>query len=484
MVTSIGKYSKSFLVKLLVGIIILPFVFWGMGDVFRGGNQNVIATIDSNKVSTQEFMNHLNRMNLNNQQIKNFKQNDLVEKILSDFIGRKVMQMEIEKSGIKINDNSLRNIIKNDKLFFKDNKFSRVEYEKFLLKSGVTAPGFEKNIAEQESKRQFLDYIASGITIPNILVEKAFKQENQLKTIKYIDLNKYYSSIEKSKEKFKELYEKNKTSFSKNYKSFQYAEITPLNMTGNDEYGENFFKQLDILENNILDGQSFEDASKGNNLKIIKIKKVDDKKIGIDNKKIENLSDKIFKKFFAISLEKTPEVLKIDNKYYLVELEEVSTTNKTINDPDVIKIINAQLEFINKLEANTSIVKDISMGGYNEQKLKEFAKKNALELKDYTISSLKQNDVFNEGIIKRIFLSNDGEVELITDSTLTSNFLVLALNTKFNKLDKESDVYEQYKAKAKLKLINNIYETFDRNLNEKYKVELNKKTIERVKNSF
>ncbi len=484
MVTSIGKYSKSFLVKLLVGIIILPFVFWGMGDVFRGGNQNVIATIDSNKVSTQEFMNHLNRMNLNNQQIKNFKQNDLVEKILSDFIGRKVMQMEIEKSGIKINDNSLRNIIKNDKLFFKDNKFSRVEYEKFLLKSGVTAPGFEKNIAEQESKRQFLDYIASGITIPNILVEKAFKQENQLKTIKYIDLNKYYSSIEKSKEKFKELYEKNKTSFSKNYKSFQFAEITPLNMTGNDEYGENFFKQLDILENNILDGQSFEDASKGNNLKIIKIKKVDDKKIGIDNKKIENLSDKIFKKFFSISLEKTPEVLKIDNKYYLVELEEVSTTNKTINDPDVIKIINAQLEFINKLEANTSIVKDISMGGYNEQKLKEFAKKNALELKDYTISSLKQNDVFNEGIIKRIFLSNDGEVELITDSTLTSNFLVLALNTKFNKLDKESDVYEQYKAKAKLNLINNIYETFDRNLNEKYKVELNKKTIERVKNSF
>ena len=47
MLTSIGKYSKSFFVKLLVGIIILPFVFWGMGDVFRGGNQNVIASIDS-----------------------------------------------------------------------------------------------------------------------------------------------------------------------------------------------------------------------------------------------------------------------------------------------------------------------------------------------------------------------------------------------------------------------------------------------------
>ena len=36
-----------------------------MGDVFRGGNQNVIATIDSKKVSTQEFVNYLNQLNLN-----------------------------------------------------------------------------------------------------------------------------------------------------------------------------------------------------------------------------------------------------------------------------------------------------------------------------------------------------------------------------------------------------------------------------------
>ena len=45
MTTSIVKLSKSFFVKVLVGIIILPFVFWGMGDVFRGGNQNVIAKL-------------------------------------------------------------------------------------------------------------------------------------------------------------------------------------------------------------------------------------------------------------------------------------------------------------------------------------------------------------------------------------------------------------------------------------------------------
>ena len=142
MATSIGKLSKSFLVKLLVGIIILPFVFWGMGDVFRGGNQNVIATIDSKKVSTQEFINYVNRLNLNEEQTKNLSKTDLIEQILSEYIGRKVMAFEIEKLDIVVSDNALRDIIKNDKLFFKSGKFSGVNRGQAVDKGINALPAF------------------------------------------------------------------------------------------------------------------------------------------------------------------------------------------------------------------------------------------------------------------------------------------------------------------------------------------------------
>ena len=484
MTTSIGKYSKSIFVKLLVGIIILPFVFWGMGDVFRGGNQNVIATIDSKKVSTQEFVNYLNRLNLNENQIKNLPKTDLVEKILSEYIGRKVMALEIESSGITINDNSLRDIIRNDTLFFKNGKFSRTEYEKFLLKSNVTAPSFEQNIVEQESRRQFLSSLSGGISIPNTLVEKEFNKENQTKTIRYIDLEKYHSSRKPSQEKIKELYDKNKSLFIEEFKSIQYAEITPEIISGSTEYDQSFFKQLDVIENKVLDGQSFEEASKENNLKSITIKNINESKKDKDNKKIKNLSDNLFKKIYLIKNEKTPEVLKVDNKYFLAEIKSIKRNNKPMNHPDVLKMINAQLNFQNKIKNNSSIVKDISMGGFDENKIKKFANDNNLELKEYKISNLKQNEIFTEGIIKRIFLTKDGEVDLITNSTLTKNFLILAVKTQYKKIEKNSNQFEKYQAKAKLNLVNKIYGTFDQNLNQKYKVQLNKKTIDRVKNSF
>ena len=484
MLTAIGKFSKSFFIKLLVGIIILPFIFWGMGDVFRGGNQNVIASVGSEKINTQEFVSYMRKLNLNEQQIKNLPNTDLVEKILSEFIGKKVMALEIEKLGISINDNALRNIIKNDKTFFKDEKFSRIEYEKFLLKSGVSAPIFEANIIEQEKRRQFLSSLSGGIVIPEVLINQEFRKENQIKSIKYIDLNVYHSKNKPSETDKKELYEKNKNIFVTKFKNLRFAEITPQKISGNKEYDERFFKQLDIIENNVLDGQSFDETAQGDNLEIINIKKINANKEDENKNKITNLSNDLFKKIYNLNSVNKPEVININNKYYIAEISKIEDEARTFDDPDVQKALNAQLNFKNKIESNTSILKDISMGALDKTKFNEFASKNKLDIKNYTLKSLKQNEIFSESIIRRIFLTKDGEIDLITNNTLTKSFLIYVINTKHKDLKKGSNEYEQYEAKARLNLINRIYQSHDNNLNEKYEVELNQRTIERVKNSF
>ena len=484
MLTSIGKFSKSFFVKVLVGIIILPFVFWGMGDVFRGGNQNVIASVDSEKVSTQEFVDYLRRLNLSEEQIKNLPKTDLIEKILSEYIGKKVMALEISKLGIEVTDNSLRNIIKNDKIFFKENKFSRTEYEKFLIKSGITAPQFESNIVEQEKRRQFLSSLSGGIVIPEILVKKEYRKENQSKTIQYINLEKYHSKNKPSEKSKKKLYEINKNIFFTEFKKIRYAEITPEKISGGKEFNENFFKQLDVIENNVLDGQSFDDTTEMNNLKVISIENINSKKEDKNKNKIKNLSDQLFKKIYNLKTVKSPAIINIDNKYYIAEITNIEKENRPFNDPDVQEALKSQISFKNKIESNTSILKDINMGGFDKEKMSKFASDNNLELKNYVINNLKQNEIFSEGIIKRIFLTKDNEIDLITNNTLTKSYLVLAIKTQYKDLKKDSNEYEKYEAKARLNIINKIYQLYDNSLNKQYKVELNQRTIERVKNSF
>ena len=124
------------------------------------------------------------------------------------------------------------------------------------------------------------------------------------------------------------------------------------------------------------------------------------------------------------------------------------------------------------------------MGAFDDKKFQKFADENSLEVKDYTITSLKQNDIFEDGLIKRIFLTSDGEINLITNNTLVKSFLIFTKKTEYKDLDKKSNEFEKYEAKARLNLINKIYKSYDESVNQKYKVEINQRTIDRVKNSF
>ena len=64
MLGSLRKFSGSIYAKILLGIIIVPFIFWGMGSSFVGGSKNVVVVIEKEKYSIQHFSNFIKRTTL------------------------------------------------------------------------------------------------------------------------------------------------------------------------------------------------------------------------------------------------------------------------------------------------------------------------------------------------------------------------------------------------------------------------------------
>ena len=140
MLASIRKFSSSIYAKVFLFIVAIPFVFWGMGDVFRGGNKNTIFKIENEKFSTQEFVKWVEYNAPPNGEI--IDENSM-QSLLSKFIGEKLVESEMNRFGIEIPEEALAYIIRNEKIFQKNNKFSRQEYEKFLLNNNLNAVTFE-----------------------------------------------------------------------------------------------------------------------------------------------------------------------------------------------------------------------------------------------------------------------------------------------------------------------------------------------------
>ena len=67
---NIRNFAKTKYASVLVGILIVPFVLWGMGGLFSGGNKNNIVKINKENISTLDFQKHLNLSNIELEEIK------------------------------------------------------------------------------------------------------------------------------------------------------------------------------------------------------------------------------------------------------------------------------------------------------------------------------------------------------------------------------------------------------------------------------
>ena len=147
-------------------------------------------------------------------------------------------------------------------------------------------------------------------------------------------------------------------------------------------------------------------------------------------------------------------------------------------------MIESQLKLKNKLETNSKISQEIISKKFNLERMKNYAKENNVLIENMVIGDLKNNKNFNEKIIKEIFLMKDGELNLISDNLLKDNYIIYAEKTNIKDFSRKNKDYEKYKSKAKLNFSQEIYSVYDKEVNKKYKIKINQKTIDRIKNSL
>ena len=293
-----------------------------------------------------------------------------------------------------------------------------------------------------------------------------------------------YKNYSISEEEIKKTYESNKSLFTQDLKKINYVELLPNNLTGQKEYNEAYFKKIDEIENAILDGVKINDFIKEYNLSVKLIENVNRLQKDKSGKELSNIDKELFAKIFNVKTVNKPELINLNNKYYLSEILNVEKISRSLEDKEIKEAITSQLKLKHIVESNTKIVKEMSEGKFNLDEFEKFSKDNKVEIVKITIKDIKNESIFNSGMIKEIFKMNDGDLELITDSQLTKNYIILAEKTEKLLFDKNNKNYEEYKSKTRLNLANQIYSDFDKTVNNKYDVKINQNVLSRVKNTL
>ena len=481
MLASIRKFSTSIYAKILLGIVVIPFVFWGMGSNFVGGNKNVIVIIDKEKYSTQAFFNFMEKSISPEQKISA----EQIDQLLSAFIGEKLMEKEVEHFNIILSDKSLSELLKIQEKFKRDKKFSRVEYEKFLLKNNMTAAEFEYIFSQYEKKKQLFDFIGGGIIPSKQMVNTAYDKINQKRKIELINLNEIFKKKTNfTEDQIKSYFDSNINKYKEIYKSIKLIELNPKQLVGNEEFNDGYFKKIDEIDYMLIEGKNLEDIIQSFNLKKARSLTLNASGEDVNLKAINNISKNLAKAIFNSSDEESTTLIEIKDKYFIVEIIKTEEIQRSIESASVKNDIILNLEIKNKRKMMSKIIARVNKNDFDKSDFDKLSKDETVPIKKITLKNQNDESSLKKDLVSHIYAFSEKKVAVVSDINFLENYLVYIDEIENVNISDTSKEYLKYLDLSKNKITNELYNTYDNYIRKRYKIDINYQALDIVKNRF
>jgi peptidyl-prolyl cis-trans isomerase D len=472
MIETLKKFGGKKLGGLiLIAVIIIAFGFGGFGGGFSTNNQNNIAKINKTNVTTQDFMNYLNQSGISQQAIRENLDNNIIEELLSRLISTTLIDLEVEDFNLSITELTVLKKIKENKNFQDENNiFQRTKYEKFLLSNNMSAPMFELQLKNRELQKHLFDFIGAGTITPYFQTKKKFEEENKSLELEYFAMENFYKDKESfTDQEINKFLDENRDQLKREYIDFKYAVLNPKILIGLEEFNQDFFDEIDKIENRILNGEDFQSIIQNIKVDITEIKEFTPS----STKKINE--DLIYSK-------RSTEVDLIENgdNFLLYSITNKFDRGPNLADRDTKEEIRELVYQKGKFDLNRSVLEEIQSKKFDDNKFKEMAGYS----KEYlTINSIRDNNRFEANSVKILYSLPLNSYTLVNDKE-NKIYLVKLVNSKKNIFSETDENYVNFVNNQNTNTRKTILQSYDQLLNSKYQVQLNQKTIDRVKNYF
>jgi hypothetical protein len=173
MLRAMRKHAKYFYV--LFFIVILSFIFWGIGRVDKQGGSDIVAEVGKYKITTEEYWkNYENIYNFYREIYRDKfdeemeKKMKLREKVLDSLIDDKVILIAAKETGFSVSNDELHEAITHEPAFMRDGVFDKNVYLNRLRLNRITVGEYENAKRQELTLMKMKRLIESSVDLPDI----------------------------------------------------------------------------------------------------------------------------------------------------------------------------------------------------------------------------------------------------------------------------------------------------------------------------
>ena len=216
MLDKIRHFSQGFVTKIIISLIILSFLFIGVGDFFQSRLGRHVAKIGDQKISEFQLSNKIEQLQ-RNPNYQNMDAETLRLVALRNIVNKTILELEAENLGIIISNDTAFDVLLNIPDFQNElGEFDQTRFKNFLLNQNLS----EQDIFNNLQKSVARDLVQNTVNLSSFTFPEYFAaQLTDLFQVRDITLLKYqlpknYNYIANPQEsELVDFYEQNKADY-------------------------------------------------------------------------------------------------------------------------------------------------------------------------------------------------------------------------------------------------------------------------------
>lgn len=213
-------YASSWMIKVILGAIVIVFVFWGVGS-FRNRQANIIAKVNGQVITLDEYRPVYNRLldqmrqqfgnSLNDEMLKMLQ---LKTRALNQLIDQRLMLQKAAELELRVTDDEIVDSIKKIRAFQSNGIFDNRAYARVLNFNRLTPEEFEDIQRHSLLVQKLQSIIFSGIQVSENEIQEYYKWKNASVDIDYVLFKpESYKDIQVTDEAVQTYFEGNKENY-------------------------------------------------------------------------------------------------------------------------------------------------------------------------------------------------------------------------------------------------------------------------------
>ena len=211
---------KGWLAFVIVGLLIIPFAFWGINYYFDQGGELSAATVNGEDISLRDYQRTYQSIRQQWQSISggNFQEGIdamLKQQAVENIVQRELLKQTNKDVGLRVSDAQVRKTIDSIDYFRGIDGFDQRLYESALSQLGFTPASFEAQIRQDAMADQLQSAVTGTAFVTDDEVFRFASLKNQTRDISYtiFSSNELKETIEVSDEDIESYYQKDNSEF-------------------------------------------------------------------------------------------------------------------------------------------------------------------------------------------------------------------------------------------------------------------------------